>query len=118
MPKKNAIEIATAPTWSETCAPWMMRASVSRPISSVPIGCAQVGARNRSDAGSLGSSVQIKRPKRAVRTAPPTMTAPAMPIGLRQRAGSTNHLRSGTAFQTPSTVLMSAAHVTLILGSR
>ena len=31
------------PTWSDTWAPWMMRASVSRPSSSVPIGWAQVG---------------------------------------------------------------------------
>ena len=106
MPKTNAIEIATAPTWSETWAPWMMRASVSRPSSSVPIGCAQLGPSSRSDAGSFGSTVQMKRPKSAVRTTPPTMTAPAMPIGLRQRAGSASRLRAGRAFQTPSAVLI------------
>src|SRR4051794_19381559 len=84
----------------------MMRASVSRPISSVPIGWSQLGARSRVEAGSLGSTVQTKRPKSAVRTTPPTMIAPAMPIGLRHRAGSASRLRAGTAVQTPSAVLI------------
>ena len=53
----------STPTWSETWAPWMMRASVSRPSSSVPIGCAQLGSWSRVATSSFGSIVQMKRPE-------------------------------------------------------
>ena len=70
------------PTCSETWAPWMMRASVSRPSSSVPSGCAQLGSCSRVATSSSGSIVQMYLPKSAMKTLSPTMIAPAIPIGF------------------------------------
>ncbi len=42
-PSTKAMLTEITPTCSDTWAPWMMRASVSRPSSSVPIGWAQLG---------------------------------------------------------------------------
>ena len=58
-PSTKAMPTEMAPTCSETWAPWMIRASVSRPSSSVPIGCAQLGSWRRVATSSSGSIVQM-----------------------------------------------------------
>ena len=55
----------------------------------------------------------MKRPKSAVRMQKPTIAAPTMPIGLRQRAGIEPPARDGL----PGGRRGRRAHVTLILGS-
>ena len=45
-PKTSAISTEAKPIASEILAPAMMRANVSRPRLSVPIGCAQLGPSN------------------------------------------------------------------------
>ena len=92
------------PTCNDTWAPWMIRANTSRPSSSVPIGCAQLGAWSLIATSSSGSIVQMYGPKSAIRMLSPTMIAPAMPIGLRhfanrpaRRAGVYTHASSPTS---------------------
>ena len=85
-PRTKAMPTEIAPTCSETWAPWMIRAIVSRPSSSVPIGCAQLGSWRRVATSSSGSIVQMYGPKTAMKTLKPTMIAPVMPIGLRHLA--------------------------------
>ena len=102
-----------APTWSDTCAPWMIRASVSRPRSSVPNGCAQLGAEQPVGVGR----VRVDRPDEAAeerrqdaeaddrRADDPDRVAPARGDQPPARHGLPGGRRGRRA------------HVTLILGS-
>ena len=113
MPATSAIEIATSADLERH-----LRAvdDARERVAAEVVGAERVRpARpsSRSASGSFGSSVQMKRPKSAVRMQKPTIAAPTMPIGLRQRAGISR--RRGTASQAG--VAVAAAHETLILGS-
>ena len=47
VPAKVPMPTASNPTHSEMRLPWMTRLKTSRPMSSVPKGCAQLGAARR-----------------------------------------------------------------------
>jgi hypothetical protein len=81
-PRTSAMPTDISPTCSETWEPCRIRASVSRPSSSVPIGCAQLGSSRRMPTRSFGSIDQTNLPKSAIRTLKKTITAPAIPIGF------------------------------------
>ena len=100
VPATSAIPTAMIPTCSDTCAPWMIRASSSRPSSSVPIGWAQVGASRRSESCASGSIVQMYLPKTAMNRLKPTIAAPMRPIGLRHFPRNESRWR-GIALQCP-----------------
>jgi hypothetical protein len=83
------------PTCSETRAPKTMREKVSRPNSSVPIRLVQLGGNRRSLSCASGSYGAINGAASATTTVNRTIAAPTIPIGLRQRSGSTHQGRVG-----------------------
>src|SRR5262245_19764272 len=74
------------PTWNDTCAPKRMRLSVSRPSSSVPSRCAELGGRSRSVStcfvGLYGASNGADT---AMSTNDATMARPTQPKCVREK---------------------------------
>ena len=79
MPTRTAIAIAITPTASDTRPPCISCAKTSRPMLSVPIGCASDGQALRARTSMYcGSVVWTSGPKTTTSTISVKITTPAM----------------------------------------